>query len=200
MPRTNRINFLLAYLPISCVLTCVFLAHTWTQHRNRSAMTMPHGRYSMQQIRSLSEPLCYALAPEATGLQITYTSLLAFDRTGQKARHRWLVEYRDGSGQYQGVLLWDADMGLVEKISQHQPAPSQPSDSLNRVDAIEAASRWLITMNMVNVATDKKWRLASPPKYVNGQWHCRFISPHARVYAALSAANGQLLFAQTQPL
>jgi hypothetical protein len=197
MSQNNRTILLLTYVPILIILTSALLMRTWTQHRNSTVKNNPHGRYSAQQILSLSEPMGSALTPDATELQFIPSPLLAQDRAGAQFR-KWHVEISDREGNTKGTLLWDADTGLVEQVSRG-PLSSRPrtSGNITCVEAVEASLRWLVTLHMVE---EKMWRLETTPEYVRGQWQCRFLSPSARVYVSVESSDGQLVFARTYPV
>jgi hypothetical protein len=195
MSQNNRILLLLTYIPLLLLLTFAFLAHTWTQRRNPAANNS-HGRYSAQQILHLSEPMGPVLVPGFREVQFTTVPLLAQNSTGTQFGWKWQVELSDREGNIRSTLLWDADKGLVEQVSQGPRATPRSSNTISCAEAVEASLRWLVTLRMV---AEKTWRLEGTPAYVNRQWQCRFRSPNARAYVSVEACDGQLIFARRLP-
>ncbi|HLK58057.1 MAG TPA: hypothetical protein VKU00_15925 [Chthonomonadaceae bacterium] len=191
MPRKGCSYVLLPWLPILLVCMGLFLTRLWTQHVDQMANLGPYGRYSAQQVVERSRTMCRDLVPETATLHFTSAPLATHDNAGKELR-KWQVEYRDAAGSLSGILQWNADTGLLEKVSQHLPEDPRFAGRLSSSQAADMSLYWMEKLQMVR---EKRWRMASAPRYEQGIWRCQLLSGNAGAIVIVRANDGLLTYA-----
>lgn len=161
-----------------------------------------YGRYTTTDVQTLSAPICRALAPADTMLEIDAAFTGTSEESRQPAR-RWLVRAVDRLGGEEAHITWDAQTGRLLSIvnANFDWRPGEAVVGSTR-RAAWTAHGWLRSFTSTAATPGgaaAHWRLAQAPKRISSQWHVRFRAGNHIAVVRIHDASGDLVSIEFKP-